>query len=92
MFAYHTACGAYRQNCCMTSGRIICPEKQWDRYSLEDLMTKYQWYFAPQKLKKEEKESMLQFCKRNPPPLWRPQVKQTAKNTHEKKKIFMSGK
>lgn len=37
-------------------GRIICPEKQWHRYSLEDLMTKYQWYFAPQKLKRKKRK------------------------------------
>lgn len=63
MFAYHTACGAYRQNYCMTSGRIICPEKQWHRYSLEDLMTKYQWYFAPQKLKRKKRKVCFNFVR-----------------------------
>lgn len=48
--------------------------------------------FASPKAKKEEKESPLQFCKRDPPLFRRPQVKQAAKNIDEKKKISMPGK
>jgi len=85
MFAYLTAFGAYGQNCRITSVKIIFPEKQWHGYSLEDLMT----VFYSSKAEEEEKESMVQFCKRNPPLLWGPQA---AKNINEKKKMFMSGK